>query len=111
MRTPTSLPARTRLTTGQALRLHADAGTGILATEGSISVAEAPLWSGDQFLRRSTMLREGEFYVVQDRGWITVDAHGPAEVLCHQPHAQTIDPAAYPFFALLARVLSLARLS
>ncbi|NMM37455.1 MAG: hypothetical protein HHJ09_08060 [Glaciimonas sp.] len=94
-------PTRTRLIVGQALRLHADSGTNILATEGSISITEAPIWLSDQFLHHSTTLRESELYVVQASGWITVSAHGPAEVWYQQP-----DP--YPFAALLARLFSSA---
>lgn len=110
MRTESNLPTRAHLKAGQVLRLYAKAGASFLVTQGTVSIAEAPVWSGDQFLNQSTILGEGEFYVLQRRGWITVDAHKFAEVLWQQRNANTIIPHPPRFGGLLRRLLS-ARLS
>lgn len=71
-----------RLRPGQPVRLYADAGMHIVADMGRVVVDEAPVWLSDQFLERKMTLCDGEHLVVQRAGWITLEAHGLAEVTC-----------------------------
>ena len=84
--------SQSSLRAGQTLRLYAENDTGIIVTKGAVSIADAPLWSADQFLHQSTTLSEGELYVVQRRGWIAINAHRPAEILCDERFANAVNP-------------------
>lgn len=77
----------TRLARGQSLHLQACAGTRIVAASGSIEVCEPPTCLGERMVVQRFALRDGEQYLVLQRGWISIQAQEPAELLCVAPEA------------------------
>lgn len=73
------------LRSGQTLCLHARTKMHFIVTRGKVSITEAPIWLGDQFLEQKTVLRDGDLCVVQRGGWMTIQAcetYGFAEMTC-----------------------------
>ena len=82
--TPIS-PIRYALGPGQALRRHASRGTVIHVAEGHVEVALPPQWAAVGTLGLRHRLSSGGVLVLGERGWLTVSATGPAEVMWREP--------------------------
>jgi hypothetical protein len=71
---------------GQTLHVYAKKGTHVVATKGKLIVAEAPVWLTDQLIERKMVVHDGEYYVVQQTGWIALEAHESAELIYFDAH-------------------------
>jgi hypothetical protein len=80
-----AIPSATRLAAGQALYLHAEAGTRIIVTGGSLRVVERSAWFGERLLEQASTVCDGEQHVIRQSGWITLQAGRAAEVVCIAP--------------------------
>ena len=70
----------TRLEPGQALRLHLDRRTTLVAAKGAISVIAPPLWMGERVFSEHIRLDEGQILDLSRDGWVEVVATGAAAV-------------------------------
>ena len=72
--------ARTRLSTGEALRVAVDAGTLLHVAHGTVTLREPPAWLAQRVLTPSTRLEEGQTHAVARAGWIEIVAEFDAEI-------------------------------
>ncbi|MGI4779352.1 MAG: hypothetical protein ACRYGA_14775 [Janthinobacterium lividum] len=64
------IPAsRTRLPTGQALRLHVDRRTTLVVGKGAVAVISPPVWLGERMVAVRTRLGEGQAFNPSHDGW------------------------------------------
>jgi hypothetical protein len=77
-----------RLCRGQALRLHAAAGTAIVVTDGCLRLQESPLWLCESMFAQSGLLRAGEHHLLERSGWIELRAERASELLLFAPHGK-----------------------
>lgn len=66
------------LAAGQSFQVAVDAGTALFAAQGRLRVDAAPRWLADVIVPVGCTLDEGEGWVVERAGWITVSALGGA---------------------------------
>jgi len=79
-------PRHLELDAGESLFFHSKAGSALISTSGTLLVAGAPRWLGEQVFRDAASLEPGQSHTVADDGWITVTAqHGGAACLVSQP--------------------------
>jgi hypothetical protein len=78
-------PESIRLATGQSIRFHAHAGTRIVVTSGCMEVCEPPVWLCERLVSPRCTVRDGEQYLVRQRGWVTLHAQGGAALFCFAP--------------------------
>lgn len=83
-----AIPTATRLAAGQALHLHAKAGTRIVVTSGRIRVVERSAWFGERLLEQASIACDGEQHLIRQRGWITLQANETATLICVVPEAE-----------------------
>lgn len=79
------------LRSGQSLCLHARTKMHFIVTRGQVSITEAPIWLGDQFLKQKSVLHDGDLCVVQRGGWMTIqacEAYGFAEMICFESRSK-----------------------
>ena len=79
---PTAAPHTVliRLEPGQALRLHLDRHTTLVAAKGTTSVITPPLWMGERMFSERTRLDEGQALSPSRDGWMELVATGDAPV-------------------------------
>lgn len=70
----------TPLAAGQCLYLAVDAGTVLVAAQGSLRVDEAPRWLAEQLVPVGRCVGEGQAYVVEQSGCVAVTAQGAARL-------------------------------
>lgn len=75
-----SLLQTTPLAAGQRLYLAVDAGTTLVAAHGAVRIDEAPRWLAERMLPVGRQLGEGQAYVVEQTGWLCVQALGEAQL-------------------------------
>jgi hypothetical protein len=75
-----SLPSTTPLAAGQRLHFAVDAGTTLLAVRGAVRIEEAPRWLAERMVPVGRQLAEGQAYVVEQTGWLCVQALGEAQL-------------------------------
>jgi hypothetical protein len=73
---------------GQSLRLHAAAGTTLIAVHGTVRINGAADWRDGHMMRETLLLQEGEAHMPQSAGWIVISAQNDAELLCIEPTAR-----------------------
>jgi len=76
---------RTRLSTGEALRVAVDAGTLLHVLQGAVTLREAPAWLAQRVLTTSTRLAEGQTHAIATAGWIEIVAEHEAEIAQYAP--------------------------
>ena len=72
--------AYTSLAAGQSLHLALDAGTVLVAAQGGLLIAEPARWLAERVVPVGCWLGEGQAYVVQQSGWVSVTAQGAARL-------------------------------
>jgi len=75
---PHPCPPDRPLAAGQSLQLAVDAGTAVFAAQGRLRIDEPPRWLAEVAVPVGRSLDEGEGWVVEQAGWITVRALGGA---------------------------------
>jgi hypothetical protein len=75
-------PVPVRVADGQSFRFHARAGTRIVVTEGCMAVCKPGFWSGEQLVGQHCIVRDGDQYLVRQRGWVTLQPKGRAASFC-----------------------------
>jgi hypothetical protein len=75
-------PKRSLLQPGQSLHLHALRGMTVVALRGHIELVTAPLYMGEQIVRHTVMLHEGQAHSLTETGWITIRARTTVELAC-----------------------------
>jgi hypothetical protein len=81
-------PESLRLATGQSIRFHACADMRIVVTGGGIEVCEPPVWLCERLVSQRCTVRDGEQYLVRQRGWVTLHAQGRAALFCIEPETR-----------------------
>jgi hypothetical protein len=67
---------------GQQLHLHASCGMTVVALQGDVLLYTSPVYIGEQMVRSTIKLHEGQSHLLADDGWITVHARTRAELAC-----------------------------
>jgi len=76
---------RTRISTGEALRVAVDAGTLLHVAHGAVTLREPPAWLAQSVLMPGTRLEEGQMHELARAGWIEIVADRDTEVAQYAP--------------------------
>lgn len=66
--------ATVHLQGGESLCVHLKAGTTIVSTAGRLELTGSPRWLGGEVFPARTTLAEGEAWLAEENGWLTVAA-------------------------------------
>ncbi|HZW13710.1 MAG TPA: hypothetical protein VFF81_11030 [Noviherbaspirillum sp.] len=73
---------RSVLHPGQQLHLYAPHNMTVVALQGEIVLGSPPMYIGEQLVRNTVALQEGQSHLLADSGWITIHARTRAEIAC-----------------------------
>lgn len=83
--------AATTLKAGESLFIHLKARSSVRSTAGGLQLSGEPRWLGEQVFRTQAMLAEGEIYLIEASGWVTLTAARGGSTV-HIGHAEPVWP-------------------
>lgn len=82
-----------RLGGGEALHIPVRAGTAVQVLAGAVRLASPARWIAESMYRDSQQLAEGEWFLVEDGGWLALEAS--SAIGAHLLLAEPAEPVAW----------------